>query len=76
MIDRGIPDLEIDLLTNTVEEALSFAHEGNAARGYLELMYGLQRAREGVTEGEWGPALVLRWHGACRRFAAEWLGGN
>ena len=76
MIDTGIPDLELDLLTNTVEEALSLAHERRPERGYLELSYGLQRAREGVTEGEWGPALVLRWHAACRNYARKHLRGN
>jgi len=74
--ETELPELEIDLLTNTVEEALSLAREGRSYHGYLELLYGLERARKGVAEAEWGPALALRWHHALTEYTGRWLPRN
>lgn len=55
-----IPDLELDLLTNTVDVAVGLACAGELARGHQELLYGLERVQAARAAGElWAEALVL-----------------
>lgn len=75
MTDTELPTPEIDLLTNTVEEALSLAHEGFWYRGYLELHYGLERAKAAQPE-PWAPQLIQRWRYALAEYARCWLPMN
>ena len=76
MTDTELPDAEIDLLANTVDLALERAQQGRPEHGYLELLYGLERARAGVAQEEWGPRLARRWAHALAEYARRWLPRN
>lgn len=76
MTDTELPDVEIDLLTNTVDLALQHARQGRPHHGYLELLYGLERARAAVAAEDWGPGLALRWAHALAEYARRWLPQN
>lgn len=76
MTSTELPDVEIDLLTTTVDLALERAGQGLPHHGYLELLYGLERARAAVAEEEWGPGLALRWAHALAEYARPWLPQN
>jgi hypothetical protein len=47
-----IPDEELNLLVNTVDLAVGRDNGGDAAAGYEELLYGLQRAEAARDDGE------------------------
>lgn len=65
-----IPDTEIDLLTEAVDEAISMAVEGRLADGYTLLLDGFERAENLPADGEtWVAELVLRWSLACTNYA-------
>jgi hypothetical protein len=67
--DPKAPDLEIDLLCHTVDLAFRHAERGQPAHGYLELLYGRERAR---TAGEpWALELRQRWTGARTAYASR-----
>lgn len=69
------PDLEIELLANTVERAVDLVRAGAVEQGYQELQYGLERARTLLDE-PWGEALARRYADACLNYAREWLTAN
>lgn len=73
MTDTELPGVEIDLLTNTIDLALRRAQQGRPHHGYLELLYGRDRARAAVAEEEWGPGRALRWAHALAEYARRWL---
>jgi hypothetical protein len=55
-------EIEVDLLVNTVDEAVAHASVGRVAGGYEALVLGLSRARAAEEDGEeWAAALVLRY---------------
>ena len=56
-----IPDVEIDLLLSTVDEAIDLARANRAEDGYRELQYGFDRAQALASTGcseEWVPLLI------------------
>jgi hypothetical protein len=72
-----IPDLELDLFTNTVDPAVSRADRGDVAGGHDELLYGLERAEAARDAAEaWGAELVGHWTRALERFAREYRIGR
>lgn len=71
-----IPELEAELLCNSVAAALDRVHAGNVEMGYRELAYGLQRARVMAEEEDWGPEVVGRWELALRNYTWLHLGRN
>ncbi|HEV8177073.1 MAG TPA: hypothetical protein VGP44_05235 [Gemmatimonadales bacterium] len=68
-----IPDEEIDLLTETVDEAISMASEGRLSDGYTLLLDGFERAENlRAEEWDWVAELVLRWAHACANYAESY----
>lgn len=68
-VDTTIPDHELELLINTVTEAVDHATEGRTSEGYQSLAYGLERAR-GLEE-PWAPELIQRYQQALQAYAEE-----
>jgi hypothetical protein len=63
-----LPEIEINLLKETVDIAIGWVAEGRVGEGYVVLSDGLRRARE--LPGEpWREELVGRWRLACDNFA-------
>ncbi len=68
-----IPDSEIDLLTESVDDAISLAALGFLADGYTLLLDGFERAENLQADGEpWVAELVLRWALACENYAESY----
>jgi hypothetical protein len=72
-----IPDVELDVFTNTVDAAGSRANRGDVTGGHDELLHGLQRAEATRDDGEaWGEELVGQWQRALERYAETWRIGS
>jgi hypothetical protein len=73
----AVPDLELDLFTNTVDAAVSRADRGDVAGGQDELLHGLARAEAARDDGEtWGAELVGHSERALERYAERWQIGR
>jgi hypothetical protein len=74
MLAESIPDHEIDLLTNTVDTAISYVEVDQYVEAHAELVYGLRRSEVLKDEGhEWAETLCTRWQIAVHRFCEEFL---
>ncbi len=68
-----IPDAEIDLLTESMDDAVSLAALGFLADGYTLLLDGFERAENLKSEEHpWVAELVLRWALACENYAESY----
>jgi hypothetical protein len=68
----ALPEIELDLLLNTVTLTVDLAGDGFVGTGFRELHYGEERAAV-VGAGEaWGLELVQRWRQAVDRYTAEY----
>jgi hypothetical protein len=65
-----IPRMEIDLLSDAVEDAIHLATRGQLSAGYTGLLVGVERALELHLAGEpWARDLLNRWRAACSVYA-------
>jgi hypothetical protein len=59
LASSGVSALERNLITLTIDAAVSRADHGDATGGHDELLHGLQRAQAARDDGEaWGAELV------------------
>ncbi|MCA1595722.1 MAG: hypothetical protein LC772_04785 [Chloroflexi bacterium] len=67
--EAAIPDVEIDLLLNTVDEALALALARRPEDGAAEILYGVNRAKTFCELGEpRAPGLLQRYRTAYTNF--------
>ncbi|MDQ2733051.1 MAG: hypothetical protein M3Y56_15460 [Armatimonadota bacterium] len=67
-----LPQLEVSLLLNSVDEALDLALSRRAEDGARELRYGLDRARAALDDCEpWAPEMVERWSRALTQYCFQ-----
>ena len=68
-----IPDLELDLLINSIDRAVALAVMHRVADGYCELEHGLERAQAARDDGEeWADLLVTRYRIALDNFCESY----
>ncbi|MDQ2731575.1 MAG: hypothetical protein M3Y56_07945 [Armatimonadota bacterium] len=67
-----IPQLEVSLLLNTVDQALDMVLSRRPIDGAKELHYGLRRMDAALEDSEpWAPEMIERWRTALTNYCFQ-----
>ena len=72
-----LPERELNLLVNTVTEAVEMASVMQVSEGHARLREGLRRAESSLRAGSpWAEALLARYEEALRNYVARYEAGS